>query len=95
MRHSPPESALYKAMYPPDEDSLWGLPEMLLAEAADSLRWLVWAKTEDGQKNRNHPHPIPRPGVEPPTSTRRSGGTTTTSIDDAPARYAVERIPSS
>lgn len=55
------ESALYRAMNP---DWMWGLPEMLLASTADTLRWLQWAKTSDGQKGRNQPRPIPRPGVK-------------------------------
>jgi hypothetical protein len=37
---------------------------MLLAAIADVLRWLQWAKTKDGQKGRNAPDPIPRPGVK-------------------------------
>ncbi|ADX42599.1 hypothetical protein [Gordonia phage GTE2] len=45
---------------------------MLLATAADALNWLVWAKTRDGQKNRNQPQPIQRPGVEA-TSKRTKG----------------------
>jgi hypothetical protein len=44
----------------------WQLPEMLLAAAVDRLTWLAWAKTKDGQKGRNVPKPIPRPGVEGP-----------------------------
>ena len=37
-----------------------GEDTLLLASAADSLRWLVWAKTEDGRKNRNRPEPFLR-----------------------------------
>lgn len=48
------------------EDWPWGLPEMLLADAADSLRWLVWSKTPAAQKNRGQPKPIPRPGIAKP-----------------------------
>ncbi|MBF6213777.1 hypothetical protein IU487_22425 [Nocardia puris] len=57
-----PESALYRTVVP---DWMWGLPEMLLADTVDSLRWLVWAKTPDGQRNRRRPKPVPRPGVRP------------------------------
>lgn len=39
---------------------------MLAADIADSLRWLMWAKTKDAQKNRNPPAPIPRPGIAGP-----------------------------
>lgn len=31
---------------------------LLLASVADSLRWLVWAKTEDGHKGRNQPESL-------------------------------------
>lgn len=44
----------------------WGLSEMLQADIADSLRFLVWAKTSDARRNRNRPKQIPRPGVEGP-----------------------------
>ncbi|MFG1794130.1 DUF5361 domain-containing protein [Nocardia sp. NPDC049149] len=47
-------------------DHQWGLTEMLLADIADSLRWLKWAKTTDAQRKRNIPRPIPRPGVKAP-----------------------------
>lgn len=48
------------------KDSVWQLPELLLADIADSLHWLVWAKTEAARKKRNMPKPIPRPGVPEP-----------------------------
>lgn len=56
-------SATFTATHP--EEAGWDNKAMLLADAVDQLRWLVWAKTKDGQKNRNHPQPIQRPGVEP------------------------------
>lgn len=59
----PPDSALLRAY---KDDWMWGLPEMLAADIADSLRWLTWAKTTDAQKNRNPPKPIPRPGIAKP-----------------------------
>ena len=59
----PPESALGRALNP---DWMWGLPEMLAADIADSQRWLVWSKTVDAQRKRNRPQPIPRPGVKRP-----------------------------
>ncbi|MFC4124938.1 DUF5361 domain-containing protein [Nocardia rhizosphaerae] len=58
-----PESALYRTIV---TDWRWGLSEMLLADAVDSLRWLMWAKTKDGQRNRNRPKPVPRPGIAQP-----------------------------
>ena len=58
-----PESALYRTLVP---DWAWGLQEMLTADVADTLRRLWWAKTKDGQKGRNPPKQIPRPGVAKP-----------------------------
>lgn len=58
-----PESALYRTLMP---DWAWGLSEMLIADVADTLRRLWWAKTRDGQKGRNPPKPIPRPGIAKP-----------------------------
>lgn len=52
----------------PDEAG-WTLTNMLLAAIADALRWLQWAKTPDGKRNRNRPKPIQRPGVEKPNRT--------------------------
>ena len=45
------------------------MPEYLLAQVADSLNWLVWAKTKDAEHNRNRPKPIPRPGLDEPDKT--------------------------
>lgn len=42
---------------------MWTLPDLLLAEAVDSLHTANWLQTEDGSKGRNRPEPIPRPGV--------------------------------
>lgn len=33
---------------------------LLLANMVDSLAWLVWSKTRDGEHNRNHPKSIYR-----------------------------------
>lgn len=33
----------------------WTIDQMLLAQATDRLSLLWWAKTKDGQKNRNRP----------------------------------------
>jgi hypothetical protein len=35
------------------------------AEIIDQLRISNWMKSEDGQKGRNRPEPIRRPGVDP------------------------------
>lgn len=61
VQHSPPGSALQRSVG--GDESPWTLTNHLIASAADSLRWLVWAKSEDAQKRRNMPKPIPRPGV--------------------------------
>lgn len=59
----------------PDESSLmreinqqWTLQHHLLALIIDVLREGNWMQTEDGQKGRRRPKPIPRPGVEDPDS---------------------------
>lgn len=59
-----PHSPLFAEISP--ESAGWGRVEMLLAQAVDTLNWLRWAKTTDAKYNRNHPKPIPRPGVEKP-----------------------------
>ncbi|WP_336086205.1 DUF5361 domain-containing protein [Nocardia sp. SSK8] len=61
--YSPRTSALYRARNRGEHE--WHLDRMLLADMADSLRWLVWAKSADAQHGRNRPEPIPRPGVKP------------------------------
>ncbi|MGN2635339.1 DUF5361 domain-containing protein [Nocardia takedensis] len=59
---APPDSALSRARRP--DDHQWQLGQHLLADIADSLRWLVWAKTKDAQRGRNRPDRIPRPGLK-------------------------------
>ena len=63
-------SAVGRALNP-DHD--WTLEAQLLAATVDELRVLVWMKTTDAQKNRNHPEPIPRPGVTPKTDSIGAG----------------------
>lgn len=55
-------SSLYGLVYP--DRAGWDRQNMLLAEIADSLTWLRWAKTKDGSRGRNRPKAIPRPGVK-------------------------------
>lgn len=62
-----PESALYRAANP---EWRWGLAEFLSAEAVDTLRLLLWAKTKDAEKGTNRPRPLPRPGVAVPQGER-------------------------
>jgi hypothetical protein len=59
-RMPPQKSALQQELA--SQDAGWTLTNHLLAEAVDSLHLLLWAKTKDGYKNRNRPHPIQRPG---------------------------------
>lgn len=63
VRHSPESSALFRAIHGA-ESSAWDLKAHLLANMADTLNLLWWAKTEDATRKKNRPKPIPRPGVE-------------------------------
>jgi len=47
------------------EDSHWNLNEHLLAVIADAVIAGNWMQSKDGQKNKNRPKQIPRPGVVP------------------------------
>lgn len=73
----PPDAAIYRESNP---DWQWTLENQLLPAQVDALRWLVWSKTTDGQRNRNHPKPIPRPGVKP-EHRNRFEGVTVVSLD--------------
>ncbi|MFE6863634.1 DUF5361 domain-containing protein [Nocardia sp. NPDC057668] len=68
------DSALGRQTHP--DQSQWQLTQMLMADMADSLRWLVWSKTEEAQQNRNRPEPIPRPGLK--ASAERIGSAVST-----------------
>lgn len=65
--HQPPDSALHRAMHP--DEAPWRLSEHLLAVIADAVIAGNWMQSKDGQKNRNRPKPIPRPGVKPEKKT--------------------------
>lgn len=39
----------------------WGRTDHWLRSIEYSLRWLTWAKTRDGQRNRKRPKPVPEP----------------------------------
>lgn len=57
-------SATYRALYP---DWQWHLVEnQMLAAQTDLLALIWWSKTRDGQKNKNRPKPVPRPGIADP-----------------------------
>ena len=69
-QHSGHDTALHASMEP--EASPWKLSEHLLAVIADAVIAGNWMQSKDGQKNRNRPKPIPRPGVEP--ESKKFGG---------------------
>nr|WP_196149651.1 DUF5361 domain-containing protein [Nocardia bovistercoris] len=73
---APTDSALARVRRP--DEHQWGLEQHLLADMADSLRWLVWAKTKDAQRGRNQPERIPRPGLK---STAERYGTAASIVD--------------
>lgn len=86
----PAHSAYWRAREP--ERARWGVSEYLLAIIADSLRWLVWAKTKDAKRNRNRPKPIPRPGdEEKKKSTGRMSGVVSHTVDEVKRRLALPR----
>lgn len=60
-RWLPADAAVWRAV---DPRAAWSTGDYLAAMCVDALRWLVWAKSKDGQKNRRQPKPIPRPGAE-------------------------------
>ena len=80
VKQSPRESAIARSVDP--DASQWGVGEHLLAGAADSLAWLVWAKSEDAEKRRNRPKPIPRPGLVDPDQEQRTIGAEPVSLDE-------------
>ena len=42
----------------------WGFDTHILANMANSLKYLAWAKTKDAQRGRNKPHYIEPPAPE-------------------------------
>lgn len=62
-------------------DSAWDLNNQLSALIADYLRILVWFKTKDGQKGRNFPKPIDRPGIEDDSKKCVGKGTKINAVD--------------
>jgi len=53
---------------------MWGLTEQLLALVGDYMATSVWMNSVDGEKGRNRPKPIPRPGIEPDETEERTFG---------------------
>lgn len=74
LTHSKPGTAYYNHMV--GDASPWGLAEQLLAQIVDNQNIQIWFKTKDGEKGRNRPKPIPRPGVDPDQDVKRIGGKT-------------------
>ena len=73
-------SALYRALLGDDSD--WNTTNQLLAMAADHLAVANWFQTKDGQKGKNRPKQIPRPGVRDEEETTYGKGTSM-SMDEA------------
>jgi Family of unknown function (DUF5361) len=87
LQHSRRESAVARVVG--GQRVSWGANEHLLAVAVDLLQVLVWMQSTDGQKNRNRPKPLPRPGVEP-VGDRRFGDAQMT-VDEAKAWLDTRR----
>ena len=66
-------SALYRALLGDDSD--WNTTNQLLAMVADHLAVANWFQTKDGQKGKNRPKQIPRPGVKDEEETTYGKGT--------------------
>lgn len=56
---APPGSAVFHAV-----ERGWTTTDHLLASVVDLLAILAWQNTEDAQKGRNRPRPVPRPADE-------------------------------
>lgn len=68
IRQAPRTSALFRAMNP-DHD--WDLAALLIAEVADAVRVANWQRGSG--KRKDYPKPIPRPGIEPESTTYGKG----------------------
>lgn len=75
-------SALQRAVLGDDSD--WTTANQLLAMIADHLAVANWFQTKDGEKGKNRPKQIPRPGVKEEEETTYGKGTTM-SMDEARA----------
>ena len=85
--HLPDDSATKRAI-----GGGWTLAEQLSALVADRLQILIWQQTGDGQKGRNPPTPIERPGFEDETSATIKGERM--SLAQASKWMATRRAPS-
>ena len=86
--HSPPDSALRRKLA---LDGGWTVDTHLLAAGVDILSLILWSKTEDGQKNRNRPKPIRRPGDPEPQSEKSERDHLVLDIDEYKRRLALPR----
>lgn len=66
-------SSLRRALLGDDSD--WNTTNQLLAMVADHLAIANWFETKDGQKGKNRPKQIPRPGVRDEEETTYGKGT--------------------
>ena len=73
-------SALRRALLGDDSD--WTTTNQLLALVADHSAIANWFQTKDGQKGKNRPKQIPRPGVRDEEETTYGKGTSM-SMDEA------------
>lgn len=55
----PDDAASWRSI---EERNRWSVSAHLLATVVDQLNLLLWSKTKDGEKGRNRPSSIPRPG---------------------------------
>lgn len=58
--YAPPGTAIYHVV-----NEGWTPDTHRLTDLVDIGSLLLWAKTEDGQENRNRPDQLPRPGSGP------------------------------
>lgn len=61
----PPDSAIGRALNPPDQDSVWDLHAHLGALSADLLAWVLYVLLRQAGSRAERPTPIQRPGVGP------------------------------
>ena len=54
----------------------WDIDTLMISDVANSLRWLVWSKTKNGQKNRKRPTML-----EPPKQAK-----------EKPQAYEVDKV---